>query len=225
MSSQFVPTVYVYEHCPYCIRVRVFMHIKKIAHKVEYLIHDDIKGHEDKVGAKVVPILEYAPGKFMKESMDIVKYLDNLAEYGTPILAERKDDAPGVQFAAAGVPNGLVFPRLLKVQPPLPEFATESAALYFKNKKEDYLKMTFEEAETHEQKYMEILKRNFDQLESELKEGTKGVQGDFYSINDIELFPRLWTASIIKGLKYPPKVKAYMDHYVQAGMALYKNQA
>jgi glutathione S-transferase len=41
-----------------------------------------VQAHIDKVGAKLTPVLEFEKGKYMKESMDIVDYLD-----GKPTLA------------------------------------------------------------------------------------------------------------------------------------------
>jgi len=85
-KSGFTPKLYLYFHCPYCVRPQLVLGLKHIAHELVFLDHHDEKAHIDKIGAKQVPILEYEEGKFMKESLDIVKYLDETKSLGDPVL-------------------------------------------------------------------------------------------------------------------------------------------
>ena len=38
-----IPRLYVYDHCPFCVRVRFIMGIKNIKHNVVFLANDDIE--------------------------------------------------------------------------------------------------------------------------------------------------------------------------------------
>ena len=38
-----VPRLYVYDHCPFCVRVRFIMGLKNIKHNVVFLANDDIE--------------------------------------------------------------------------------------------------------------------------------------------------------------------------------------
>ena len=37
-----LPTLYVYDHCPFCVRVRVALGVKNIKHNLHFLANDDI---------------------------------------------------------------------------------------------------------------------------------------------------------------------------------------
>lgn len=51
-----VPTVYVYDHCPFCVRVRVALGIKNIKHNLHFMANDDIPTPTKLVGKKIAPI-------------------------------------------------------------------------------------------------------------------------------------------------------------------------
>ena len=38
-----IPRLYVYDHCPFCVRVRFIMGIKNIKHNVVFLANDDVE--------------------------------------------------------------------------------------------------------------------------------------------------------------------------------------
>merc|ERR1712000_444118 len=76
-----------YDHCPYTCKARMIFGLRKIPMRFHILFYDDVKAHKDKVGKKVVPILEYEPGKFMDESWDIVEKVNSFDNdsYGPPL--------------------------------------------------------------------------------------------------------------------------------------------
>ena len=51
-----IPTLYVYDHCPFCVRVRVVLGIKNINHNLYFMANDDVKTPSDLVGKKIAPI-------------------------------------------------------------------------------------------------------------------------------------------------------------------------
>lgn len=51
-----LPILYVYDHCPFCVRVRVALGIKNIKHNLHFLANDDIPTPTALVGKKIAPI-------------------------------------------------------------------------------------------------------------------------------------------------------------------------
>ena len=59
-----LPTVFVYDHCPFCVRVRLALGLKNIKHTVHFMANDDIPTPTKLVGKKVAPIF-VSPGKYV----------------------------------------------------------------------------------------------------------------------------------------------------------------
>jgi hypothetical protein len=51
-----LPTLYVYDHCPFCVRVRLALGIKNVKHNLHFLANDDSKTPTSLVGKKIAPI-------------------------------------------------------------------------------------------------------------------------------------------------------------------------
>jgi hypothetical protein len=51
-----LPTLYVYDHCPFCVRVRAALGIKNVKHNLHFLANDDIPTPTSLVGKKIAPI-------------------------------------------------------------------------------------------------------------------------------------------------------------------------
>ncbi len=51
-----LPTVYLYDHCPFCVRVRLALGIKNIKHKLYFMANDDVSTPTSLVGKKIAPI-------------------------------------------------------------------------------------------------------------------------------------------------------------------------
>jgi hypothetical protein len=56
-----LPTVYVYDHCPFCVRVRLALGIKNIKHKIYFMANDDVQTPTSLVGKKIAPIFVSLP--------------------------------------------------------------------------------------------------------------------------------------------------------------------
>ena len=125
--------LYIYDHCPFCVRARMIFGLRQIPVELIHLANDDEATPIGLIGAKQVPILQKADGSHMGESLDIVRYID--AQAGDSRLNETI--RPSIQAWADQVGayyNQLLFPR--SIQLGLPEFATPSAVVYFILKKE-----------------------------------------------------------------------------------------
>lgn len=78
-----LPRLYVYDHCPYCVRVRLAFGLKNIKHDLRFLANDDIATPTSLVGKKVAPIYELPQdGLIMPESLDIIKKVDADERFG-----------------------------------------------------------------------------------------------------------------------------------------------
>ena len=51
-----LPTLYVYDHCPFCVRVRLALGVKNVKHRLHFLANDDIPTPTSLVGKKIAPI-------------------------------------------------------------------------------------------------------------------------------------------------------------------------
>ena len=56
-----LPTVYVYDHCPFCVRVRLALGIKNVKHKIYFMANDDVPTPTSLVGKKIAPIFVSIP--------------------------------------------------------------------------------------------------------------------------------------------------------------------
>ncbi|MBB4121348.1 glutaredoxin 2 [Martelella radicis] len=190
--------LYVYDHCPFCVRARMPFGLKNIPFELAFMANDDEETPIRMIGKKMAPILEDDDGH-MAESLDIVHKVDSLSGErlfaGTP----RKEITDWLKTWGSTV-NALVIPRT--PDPVFPEFRTASARAYFTEKKE----ATFgafdgllAETETHK---AEILK-GLGALSSFLPDAEAST------IDDIMLFPTLRSLSIVPDLAVPEPVEAY----------------
>lgn len=203
--------LFVYDHCPYCVRARMPFAMKNIPLELVVLPNDDEATPIAMIGAKVCPILEKEDGTFMGESMDIVHYLDQLD--GSPIFApaanrqELTDWLKGVNLLL----KVLLYPRW--VNSPIGEFASQSARDYFQNKKEKDIG-SFTEHLAKTELYQQELEAQLLKLEPLLHSSTS--VNESLSIDDIDLFGRIRAITLIKGLAIPAKVRTYIDYFSKA---------
>ncbi len=133
MKSEVKPTLYYYEHCPFCIRVLTLAGLANIDLQKEILLNDDEQTPIAMTGVKSLPILEYSPKQYMGESLDIIDYL---CEKFSVELEKNTDELNEVnQFLQDNrlLIYGLSMPRWVKM--PFAEFSTDTAIGYFVNKK------------------------------------------------------------------------------------------
>lgn len=127
------PTLYYYEHCPYCLRVLALIGMANIDVQRHILLNDDEATPIAMVGQKMVPILALDENQYMAESLDIMAYLSEQAQF--PLTTDAALEAQVTQLLADNrlAIYGLTMPRWVKQ--PFAEFATPSAIDYFVKKK------------------------------------------------------------------------------------------
>ena len=203
--------LYIYDHCPYCVKARMIFGLKKQAVELKTLLNDDEKTPIDMIGVKMVPILEYKPGQFMPESMDIVDFIDKQT---APQQVQTSEDPQLMNWIDQHntLNYQLSMPRWVKA--PLEEFKTPSAIDYFEKKKTAYIG-SFKECLKKSPALISQMEEALKELESLLKE-----ENTFYtnqvSWNDFHLFPFLRSLSIVKACSFPPKTKKYMEKLSQS---------
>lgn len=218
-----MPTMrlFIYDHCPYCVRARMAFGMKNIPVDVSVLSNDDETTPISMIGIKACPILQKPDGSFMAESMDMVQYFDQFD--GTPIFAPsaNREDLNAWLKKVNLLFKKLLYPRWITSS--VGEFQTQSAIDYFTNKKTKELG-SFSEALANS----DVLIK---ELEAALKILVPLLHSETYvneqlSIDDVDLFGRLRAITLIKGLTIPEKIRAYIDHFSAAsGIPTFYNVA
>lgn len=202
--------LYTYDHCPFCVRARMPFGLFKISFELMVLPNDDENTPIGMIGAKQVPVLQKPDGSYMGESLDIVRWLANYANQ--PPLSE--DIRPELQIwidKESKYHNKLIWPRCVQLS--LPEFATQSAIDYFKNKKESIIG-NFDNCLNETPALLEQLHRDLNELEALTL--PHDISMDKISMEDIILFPILRNLTMVHGLVFPEKLKKYVINMSKA---------
>ncbi|HDR1037683.1 GrxB family glutaredoxin [Pasteurella multocida] len=212
--------LYVYDHCPYCVRAMMIFGLKNIPFKKHVLLNDDEETPIRLVGKKVVPILVKEDGTAMPESLDIVKYIDT--HYGEPILQTAvRPEIEALLAEITSYSNYLLMPRFVKLD--LAEFATQSAIDYFTKKKTDYVG-DFTQHFTNTPTYLARLTQDLEKL-SALMVGETSLN-QHLSFEDILVFPLLRNLTCVKGLRFPARLEKYIKRLSELSQVdLYTSQA
>lgn len=166
------------------------------------VLEDDSETMIGLVGKRVIPILIKDDGAPMLESMDMVAYIDSL---GAPVLVgpERSELAAWASVAADKTAP-LTWPRYPLLG--LPEFGTIAAHDHYVVRKRKSLGDLVElRARTRE--LIDALMPDFENLYAMIERPT-AVNG-ILSLDDIRIFPLLRSAAVVKGLRFPHKVRDY----------------
>jgi len=196
--------LYMFEHCSLCFRVRMTAALKQAHLQEAVVLDDDTDTLVGLIGNRVIPILVKDDGKPMLESMEMVRYIDSR---GDPILTgpERNEIASWADgFVAKSAP--LTMPRYPLLG--LPEFATVAAHdHYVVRKRKAY--GDFVDLRANTQHYIKEILPDLDALDR-LIETPHAVNGTL-SLDDIRVLPLLRSAAVVKGLRFPQKVRAYFE--------------
>ena len=200
--------LYVYDHCPYCVKARMIFGLKNLTVQLVVLLNDDEKTPQSMIGVKMVPILEKEEGSFLPESLDIIQYIDEHS--GNLLVSSWEEDLELSSWLDEGrdLNYSLAMPRW--VNSSMEEFKTEAARKYFTNKKEKMIG-PFAAALKDTKRLKKEMENHLQELEKFLpKEGSLFYREDL-TVNDFHLFAFLRAVSIVKGLSFPKKTAAYMQ--------------
>lgn len=229
------PIVYVYDHCPFCVRVRLALGLKNIKHDVRFMANDDVALPTSKVGKKIAPIFEMVGRAPFAESLDIVRFVDSDPKFGPPGRFKEMSDRTDLKAWQKSVQEPLrKLQRPRYVTTVLPEFATASSRNAFVKNHQlpPYEKADWkDDSQFTMEKRWELYNGVMDEtpaLVAEVNQRLKLLEPLIHSENcvtgtlglsldDIDLFSRLRSITLIKGVVYPPKVRAYLDFFSTAG--------
>jgi len=207
-------TLHVYDHCPYCTRVELFLGWNGIKYNRVLYGYGDMEGPKKLTGKKQLPVLQgsgvYNPPNMvgLPESMDIIAWCAQ--EYGCvlPVATGRSDIAAWQKTAKAPI-AALSRPRMIKM--PYPDFALEADLEYALNKWAKKTGFVTEEALAQTPELIAEMEKLLWDLEPLLK-GNESANPWGLGMDDILLLPDLRRLTCVYGLKWPPKVKNYVDN-------------
>ncbi len=207
--------LYMYEHCPFCARVRMVCGLKNLSLDTAIILADDADTPIQLVGKKGVPILQKADGTHMTESLAIVRYLDTLDD---PLLSNLPDAAIEAWLPTAWLPAAKLFvPRFAQAE--FAEYATPSARDFYRSHEErDFGDINGLLAASISMASSMMTK--LDDLAPLLTRRTS------FSLSDVRLFPMLRSLTIARPVAMPGSVRDYIDRIsFVSGVTLFDDQA
>ncbi|AIT10229.1 glutaredoxin [Candidatus Francisella endociliophora] len=189
--------IYLYHHCPFCIKVRLIADLSKLDYEIVFLANDDEKAHIDRIGSKQVPFLEKNDGTFIKESNDICQYISELQNY--PIANSSIDE--NIKNLTAEMLQHfrrVVYPRIPHHPKNECDFPTQSAKDYFIKKKSAYIGDMDTLLKNPPYDSIQAINKIMAKIDPYIK--TPFINGEKFSWDDINIFPLFFIATMAKDL-------------------------
>jgi glutaredoxin 2 len=194
----------MFEHCSLCFRVRMTAALKRLHLQETVILDDDSDTMISLVGRRVIPILVKDSGQPMLESMDMVSYLDSI---GQPVLmGPERGEIAAWSDKVVGKTGPLTMPRYPLLA--LPEFATVAALDHYNLRKRETFG-DFVELRANTRHYINALMPDLEAL-NRLIEKPSAINGKL-SRDDIRVVPLLRSAAVVRGLRFPHKVRDYFE--------------
>jgi len=222
-------TLHLYDHCPYCTRVELVLGWRGLPYRRLVYGYADVDGPTALTGKKVLPVLEWRhpSGKDhrMGESKDIIELLD--ASHGPEhrIISptgRTRDDVRAWQKKLRKFMHKLTRPRLLEM--PIADFATQADKRYQMDK---YIARGFDYDDALAQ--TDQLLPRVSQLLADFEPlllGDGSLNRVRWTWDDLHTLPSLRVLTCVRGLVWPPRVRAYVaDAHSAAGVGLYFDHA
>ncbi|EKT57531.1 glutaredoxin 2 [Providencia sneebia] len=199
--------LYLYDHCPFCVRARMIFGLKNLPVENIYLLDNDVETPTKMIGRKMLPILEKDNGEYLPESLDIVHYVDQLS---APAIATGEISPEVDQWfkEVSGAVYKLVVPRF--TQSSFPEIKTpEAKKAYIEREEKRFgdLNIPLKETKT----FLIELEPHMDVLDEWLEK-----RGDIINIDDFIIFPVLRSLSIVADLPFSTTILNYMEKMSKA---------
>lgn len=202
--------LYVYNHCPHCIKARLVADISGLKYETVYLANDDEKAHIDKIGSKQVPFLELDYGTFIKESRDVCEYIAKIQNF--------KIEGASDNTYLANKLNGLADHNRKVIYPRMPhntknacDFPTQSAKEYFLDKKALYIGDMSDLLINPPNDSITAINETLASIDSQVQ--FPFINGDKLSWDDVYLFPILFILTMAKEIiVIPTNIKKYIHN-------------
>jgi len=197
--------LYLFEHCSLCFRVRMIAALKRLHLQETVVLDDDSETMIRLVGKRVIPILVKDDGSPMLESMDMVDYVDGIGE--RVLIGPERNDVRAWAERVLGKLPPLTQPRYPLLG--LPEFASVAALDHYHLRKRKTLG-DFVELRASTRQYISKLLPDLEELDG-LIQSPLAINGKL-SLDDIRVLPLLRSAAVVKGLRFPSKVRDYFEN-------------
>ena len=206
--------LYVFDSCPYCLRVRALIGLKDIPCDIEYVEPGLPPAElEDKITTFRVPLLSLPahanqPLRVLQESGDILSLLDRSDR--APLFTDSPVSPALADWIADARPaiNALCYPRMPML--PLPELASASARDYFVRSRGERLGMPLTQALTHTDQWLGELQTRLARLNLLLAPVAllRGQRSP--TLDDLYAFAELRNLSMVRELKWPGRLGDYL---------------
>ena len=222
----------MYDHCPFCVRVRVALGLKNVKHEVRFMANDDIQTPTALIGKKIAPIFQWNEANVcMGESLDIIALVDADERLGPtgkipPFTTRSSTDWKEWQASVRDLLRNLQRPRYVATgllpefqqldarhafvqNHPVPGYDKETwkTELDLTDKLTLYAELMTQDPADH----LEELNRKLVELDDMMASDKHASPGGL-GMDDVDLFSRLRSITIIQGVKWPQKLRSYMDH-------------
>lgn len=195
--------LYLYDHCPYCVRVVMGFRLKGLPVEMIYVPYDDAETPSRMIGRKMLPILADADG-FMGESLDILRKIDAMTGPRLFDQPARTDITGWIDDWKATI-YGLVLPRVANSA--FPEFQSAAARQAFTAAKQNSYG-PFGDLLAQTDILLADMTRGLEQLASILPDSAH------CGLNDIHIFPMLRSLRVVERLSPPRYVRTYYQRIV-----------
>ena len=194
----------MFEHCSLCFRVRMTAALKHVHLQGTIVLDDDSETMLALIGKRVIPILVKNDGQPMLESMDMVDYVDGIGD--RVLTGPQRTEIAEWADEVVGKTAPLTMPRYPLLG--LPEFATFAALDHYTLRKRKTFG-DFVELRANTRHYISELMPDLEALDL-LIEKPSAINGTL-SRDDVRVLPLLRSAAVVKGLRFPHKVREYFE--------------
>jgi len=199
-----------------------------VKHKLIFMANDDVETPTALVGKKIAPIWKDGDGA-MGESLDIIAKVDVENKIAP---ASDRTDLKAWQKTVQTPLRKLQRPRYVRVL--LPEFMQKDGRDAFVNnhqmppfEKSEWKGNPDMSLEFKYSKYDEAFELSADlipevnakliELDAMIASEDACTAGAGFSYDDVDLWARLRSLTVIQGLNFPPKLRAYLDYFERVG--------
>ncbi|TKC83087.1 hypothetical protein FAZ69_25675 [Trinickia terrae] len=195
-------TLYHFQHCPYCIRVRMALGYLHIEHTSIIVGYDDRATPEALTGVKMLPILTLPDGRSLNESLSIIQAVDPANS-----LCSDSPELPGAVLLAQRLGDA-IHPLVIPYWVMLPEFS-DSARRYFLDKQRKK-RGSLAEILANRDPYRAALPRFFAELRPIL--AGRSHESSKLTIVDIVVAAHLWALYLVPEVQLPLWLHRYLQH-------------
>ncbi|MGY0216105.1 glutaredoxin 2 [Endozoicomonadaceae bacterium StTr2] len=206
--------LYVFDSCPYCVRVRMMLGLKGIpCEQVFFPAGQMPQSIRSRIQKQVVPVLELPAGAgahslILQESMDIIRFLDELNN--KQLLDIRQPTQELVRWFKhhALVMDSLCYPRMPSLD--LPELGTAEAMDFFIQSRAERLGMPLQQALASTSSLIDGIEPHLNKLVQLLDAERLLQQERVLTIDDFYAFPHLRNLAMVSELNLPDSIIHYL---------------